>query len=211
MSMQKKLLTRGLVMLASFFVVLVVIFSPVFPGKVNGLVYMDNLFNMISKGSSDFIPKVTEEVEPYENTTITVSFAMNSEEQAEKTALLFKAGDAEVQVDGSKLSVQGAMGQILLNSLSDAKTLFQNEADQLVEKYGYNGRQVLFNWWTASKGIVADLNKQKKFKEAKMFATLQQKAYEPAYNYYGVEAGNYKDNFWFFRLKRTFSFEALKC
>jgi hypothetical protein len=48
--------TRGILLLVSFFVVLVMIFMPIFPGKVNGLDYMDNLFNMISKGSSYFIP-----------------------------------------------------------------------------------------------------------------------------------------------------------
>ena len=51
MSMQSKLKTRGIVMLIIFIALLGVIFSPVFPGtgkKVNGLDYMDNLFNIIS-------------------------------------------------------------------------------------------------------------------------------------------------------------------
>ena len=195
MSTQKKLLIRGLVMLICFFAVLAAVFSPIFPGKINGLVYMDNLFNMISKGSSYFIPTVTQEAESYKGNDITVSFALSSEEQAEQTAFLFKASGVKVKMSGNTLTVNGDMGQILLNSLNDADFLFKNEADPLKEKYGYDGKHVLFNWWSASKGIISDLNKQKKFREAKTFATLQKKAFEPAFNYYGVEEGNYKDNF----------------
>ncbi len=65
----------------------------------------------------------------------------------------------------------------------------------LTAKYGYSGKQVLFNWWTAFKSMDKDLTEQKSFKQAKTIATIQTKALEPAYNYYGVEAGSYKDSF----------------
>ncbi len=38
------------------------------------------------------------------------------------------------------------------------------------------------------------MTKQEKFAEAKPFAEVQQKALEPAYNYYGVKAEDWKDN-----------------
>ena len=38
------------------------------------------------------------------------------------------------------------------------------------------------------------LTAQENFKEAKVFSSIRTKALEPAYNYYGVEASNYKDN-----------------
>jgi hypothetical protein len=193
--MQKKLKTRSILMLASFFALLGVIFSPVFPGNINGLDFMDNLFNKISKGSVYFIPSALESSEQYMGQVIDVTFAMDNEQQATDTAQLFRASGAEISVSGTELSVKGDMGQILKSSLNDANLMFQNEGAPLKEAYGLGEKQVLFNWWKAFGGIIKDLNKQKSFKEAKIFDTVQKKALEPAYNYYGVESGNYKDYF----------------
>jgi hypothetical protein len=47
----KKEFYGGIAMMLAFIVVMVIIFSPVFNGK-NGLQYMDDLYNCISKGSA---------------------------------------------------------------------------------------------------------------------------------------------------------------
>ena len=156
-------------MLLAFFALLAGVFSPVFPGKVNGLAYMDNLFNMISKGSSYFIPTSIADSEQFAGRTIDVSFTLANEKQATETAKLFEASGADVTVSGEKLAVKGDMGRILKSSLEDADHMFQNEGQPLVDKYGYGAKSVLFNWWMAFKGVTKDLNKQKNFKEAKTF------------------------------------------
>lgn len=53
----KKLFIKGILLLVSFTVVFILIFSPIFPGGVNGLHFSDDLFNKLSKGSSYFIPR----------------------------------------------------------------------------------------------------------------------------------------------------------
>lgn len=194
MSMSNKLTMRGILLLVSFFVVLGVIFMPIFPGKVNGLDYLDNLFNMISKGSSNFIPAVTEEVEKYENQNIKVTFTVKDEQQATQTVQIFEASGATASANGTELTVEGDMGKILLAALSDANALFNNETEGLNAKYGFSGKRAVYNWWTATIGIKLSLNQQEAFQQAKVFATLQQRALEPAYNYYGIEASSYKDN-----------------
>jgi len=195
MSMQKKLKVRGLIMLATFFGLLVIIFSPVFPGKVNGLDYMDNMFNMISKGSSYFIPDSITASEQYAGKVIDVKINLADEKQALATAKLFRASGAEATVSGKELVVKGDMSAIMKASLEDAKQMYHNNESALTAKYGYGGREVLFNWWTAFKSMGKDLTKQESFKQAKTIAVIQAKALEPAYNYYGVEAGSYKDSF----------------
>jgi len=195
MSMQKKLKVRGIVMLVAFFGLLAGIFRPIFPGNVNGLDYMDTLFNNISKGSSYFIPESITASEQYAGKLIDVNFALADEKQATETAKLFQASGAEVTVSGKELAVKGDMAGIMKTSLEDADLMFNNKGSALVDKYGYGDRQVLFNWWTAFKSMGKDLTKQKSFKQAKMIGTIQTKALEPAYNYYGVEAGSYKDSF----------------
>ena len=194
MSMQKKLKFRGIVMLLAFFGLLFAIFSPVFPGKINGLDYMDNLFNMISKGSSYFIPDSMKATEQYAGKLIDVKFALADEKQAADTAKLFQAAGAEVTVSGKELAVKGDMANIMKASLEDADQMYHNNGTVLADKYGYAEKQVLFNWWTAFKSMGKDLTKQESFKQAKTIASIQTKAIEPAYNYYGVQAGSYKDS-----------------
>jgi hypothetical protein len=195
MSMQKKLKMRGILMLVSFFILLAIIFSPVFPGKINGLVYMDNLFNTISKGSVYFIPAAITGSEQYAGKMLSVTFPVASEQQAEGTAKLFQSTGAEVTIADNKMTVKGDMGLIMKSSLEDADNMFQNNGTPLIDKYGYSERRVLYNWWKAFGGISATLTKEKAFKEAKAFDTIRTRSLEPAYNYYGVEAGNYKDYF----------------
>jgi len=194
MSMQKKLRARGLVMLVAFFGLLIVIFSPVFPGKMNGLDFMDNLFNTISKGSSYFIPDSIRASEQFAGKVIDVKFALADEKQAVATARLFQANGAEVSVSGKELGVKGDMAGIMKGSLADADQMYHNNGAAVADKYGYNEKEVLFNWWTAFKSMGKDLTAQKSFKQAKAIAAIQAKALEPAYNYYGVDAGNYKDS-----------------
>lgn len=198
MSMQKKLKVRGIVMLVAFFGLLFAIFSPIFPGTMgntNGLDYMDNLFNMISKGSSYFIPESITASEQYAGNMIDVKFALGDEKQASDTAKLFQSSGAEVAVFGKELSVKGDISKIMIASLDDADQMYHNNGSALSAKYGYAEKNVLFNWWTAFKSMSKDLNKQASFKQAKTINSIQSKALEPAYNYYGVEAGSYEDSF----------------
>lgn len=197
MSMQSKLKTRGIVMLITFFALLGVIFSPVFPGgavKVNGLDFMDNLFNMISKGSSYFIPKAMEDSEKFAGKMIDVKVAMKTEAQATETAKILEVNGAQASVSGKDLVVKGDMGLMLKGSLADADLMFKNDGKPIADKYGFSEKNVLFNWHTLFGVIGKDLTKQEKFDEAKPFANVQKKALEPAYNYYGVDAKNWKDN-----------------
>ncbi|MBU4389440.1 MAG: hypothetical protein KKB23_07895, partial [Proteobacteria bacterium] len=60
----KKEFYGGFVLFIAFFVVLFIIFSPVFNGQ-NGLDYLDSLYNSISKGSAYYIPKVQEETDKF--------------------------------------------------------------------------------------------------------------------------------------------------
>ena len=194
MSMQSRLKARGIVMLVIFAGILGVIFSPVFPGKVNGLDYLDNLFNMVSKGSSYFIPASIKDSEKYAGKMIDVTIKLGDEKQAAETAQLMSAGGAQVALDGNELKITGDMSLILKSSLADSDLMFANNGAPLQEKYGVPEKQVLYNWWTAFKSIGKELTVQEKFEAAKPFATVSKKALEPAYNYYGVKAMSWKEN-----------------
>lgn len=194
MSMQSKLKVRGILMLVSFFVLLGVIFTPIFPGKMNGLDYMDNLFNMISKGSSYFIPQALADNAKNAGKSIDVTIKMANDKEAAETAKLFIAGGAQAIVSGAEVGIKGDLAKIVQNSLDDADMMFKNEGKPLADKYGYDEKKVMFNWWTSFVQINKDLTKQKEFDTAKLFGNIQKKALEPAYNYYGVKIENWKAN-----------------
>ena len=194
MSMQNKLKTRGIVMLIGFFILLATIFAPIFPDKMNGLNYMDNLFNTISKGSSYFIPDSLKSSDKYAGKMIDVKIKMDNDKQAVDTAKLFQVSGVEATVVGKDVAIKGDMSLMMKNSLADADQMFHNNGAPVASKYGFSEREALFNWWTAFKAIDKTLTAQENFKEAKAFNSIRSKALEPAYNYYGVAASNYKDN-----------------
>jgi hypothetical protein len=197
MSMQSKLKARGIFMMVTFFIALAVIFSPVFPGKsgkINGLDYADNLFNMVSKGSSNFIAKEIKGAEKLTGTMMDVKVKLADEKVATSVAKVFEVSGAKVAVSGAELVIKGDVGQILKSSLSDADLMFKNNGKPIADKYGLTEQEVVFSWWSAFDRISKDYTKAEKYVEAKPFANAQKKALEPAYNYYGIDSLNWKDS-----------------
>ena len=182
----KKIFAKGAVMMIGFVMVLVIFFLPVFGGK-NGLDYMDNLYNSISKASAYYIPKVVEECEDYLGEMVSVTLHMPDERTAEQSAHLFEKGGAKIILSGTTLHASGDLGKILKNCLTDAEAMYRNDGDQVALKYRYDARQVLYNWWIACKEMDKDLKRQKMFKEAKIVTEVKDKAVEPSYNYFGIE------------------------
>lgn len=188
----KKEFTGGVIMMAVFIVVLIIFFSPVFEGK-NGLDYLDNLYNSISKGSAYYIDKCRVKTEPMAGNTISVALKMDNAQQAEQTAKLFNEAGAMVNVTDTQLKVNGDLGQILTATLTDSDAMYHNQGDTLSGKYGYDAQQALYNWHKALTQTEKDLNKQEKFKEGKVVATVVKQAVETAYNYYGIQPQNIGD------------------
>ena len=188
----KKEFFGGGAMMVVFIVVMVIIFSPVFNGK-NGLQYMDDLYNCISKGSAYTIPQLKEKANKYMGNTVNATLAMKDNEQAEKTASLLKNAGASVAISGSELKVTGDFGKILTHCLGDADLMYYNKGQALVSKYNYNEREVVYNWWMALKAMDKDLKKQKKFEESKTIGEISKKGVELAYNYYKVEPQKVSD------------------
>jgi hypothetical protein len=182
----KKEFYGGAGMLLAFVVVLIVLFSPVLKGQ-NALQYLDSLYNSISKGSAYYIPKVKGETEKFIGKEVSATLTMADIGQAQQTALLFKKSGARTAVTGSQLKVTGNLGKILANCLDDADAMYHNDGKKVSEKYGYNERQALFNWWKAFKEMDKALKNQKKFKEAKVVSLVVKKAVESSYNYYEIE------------------------
>ncbi len=189
---RKKQFWSGAAMILAFGVVLSIVFSPVFEGK-NGLEYLDSLYNSISKGSAYYIPAVREEGASFKGKVVTVTINMGDKGRATQAALLFEKSGATAQIDETRLTVSGDIGNIISNCLDDAQYMYQNDGQALEGKYGYNARQILFNWWTACKEMEKDLTRQKRFDSAKFIREVNEKAVETSYNYYQIEPQKISD------------------
>ena len=101
-----------------------------------------------------------------------------------------------VNVNGVKIKVSGDLGAILRQSLEVADSMYHNNGNAVSQKFGYHERQVLYNWWSALKGMDKELSNQELFDEAKVVAMVQQKAVECAYNYYGIAPESISNKMW---------------
>ena len=182
----------GLALMATFGVVLVAMFLPLFDGR-NALNYMDSLFNSVSKGSAYYVADLKVEAENRRGNAVAVTLAVANETKARRMADLLRAGGATAQVAEGALRVSGDLGGILGRALQDSDEMFANAGAGVRDRYGYEEKRVLFNWWTALQAMDEDLKRQNRFAEAAFVVKVKEKAVECAYNYYGIEPWKVSD------------------
>jgi len=184
----KKTFSIGIFLAMSFFGVLLLIFSPVFGDGKNGLVYSDDMFNKLSKGSSYFIPKVAKSNERFANTTVAVLLKFEKPEQSPGAKLMLAAAGADVKNASPELQMSGNLGGLMSKVLQDADDMFKNEGKKVSERYGVDEREAMTTWWNVLKIMDKELKKQGKIEEAKIVSDVMKKAVEPAFNFYQIDA-----------------------
>jgi hypothetical protein len=182
----------GLALMTAFAVVLVAMFLPVFEGR-NALDTMDSLFNSVSKGSAYYVAELRAEAEDRRGNAVAMTLDVANETQAGQVAELFRAAGATVEVAEAELRVSGDLGGILESALQDSDEMFANAGASVRDRYGYEERRGLFNWWTALGAMEEDLKRHDRFAEAAFVAKVKEKAVECAYNYYGIEPSRVSD------------------
>ncbi|CCO23738.1 hypothetical protein [Maridesulfovibrio hydrothermalis] len=186
MIVNKKEFTGGLALLGLFFIVLFIMFQPMFDGK-NSMAYLDAMYNSISKGSVYYIPAMREDVKELDNKELTLKLEYSSAIQAQQSEKLFKTAGVKTSLNGKTLDVSGSIATILNASLDDADLMYHNDAQGITDKYGIEAKRATFNWWTSLGLIEKALNAQEEFKTGKVTSTVLKKAVETAYNYYEIE------------------------
>ncbi len=177
----------GIGLMIGFIVVLILMFLPLFDGK-NGLNYMDDLYNKISKGSAYYIPKIRKDAAKFDGKKVSITLNVKDPAQVGNTKLLLEKSGAMVAATGNQLKVDGDFGKIMANCLEDSDLMFNNAGDKIKAKYGYDERQTLYNWYNALAAMDKSLSDQKLFGEANFIKTVSAKAVECSYNYYKITA-----------------------
>ncbi|MBF0538194.1 MAG: hypothetical protein HQL03_08080 [Nitrospirae bacterium] len=184
---------KGLIIAMCFLGLLFLIFSPVFGDGRNGLVYADDMFNKLAKGSSHFIPALLAGNQKNQDKTISVTFSMDKAEEAELAGKLITTAGVKAVVDKGAISMEGSLGKLIGAVLEDSELMFQNDADKIKSRYEQPGKVVMKAWWGALSKMVKKLEKDGKINEAKAINNVVKKAVEPAYNFYGIQPQNVSD------------------
>lgn len=182
----KQTFSLGLIMGISFYVVLALIFSPIF-GGVNGLDFADNLFNKLSKGSSYFIPKVQKSAEKFSGKPLSLTVKLDKPEQVDMTVKMLLAAGLQVGKKDGDITINGDFGQLAGRIIKDADAMYYNKGAEVSAAYGMNEKEVMRLWWNVLNKAEKDFKKQKKVEEANFIAELSKKAIEPAYNFYQID------------------------
>jgi hypothetical protein len=212
MAQAKKHMGVGIILAVSFWVVLFLMFSPIFPKTTegqpqNGLQWADELFNQLAKGSSYFIPKVQKNNEKFMgkmfSATINVSKPEDkpgdAEKRAERASKLFTINPgATAEVKGSEMKIEGDLGLVLKAALDDADVMFKNEGDKIKAKYAEamatdDEKQMFRQWNNVLPKIDKVFKKEGKIEDAKIVSDVTKKAIEASYNFYGVNPKKVKD------------------
>jgi hypothetical protein len=199
MAKHKGHLGLGIVMAISFLVVLFLFFSPVFPkapdgSPQNGFDFADRMFNRLSKGSSYFVPKLSEENQQFVGKPYSVSVDMKNAGDAENTMKLFTTAGAQVEIEGTNLTISGDLGTTLQAVLKDSEAMYHNEGSRVSGLYGYDEKTVLRNWHVALGQIDKVFKKEGRIPEANMVSDIMKKGLEAAYNFYGVAPQQVRDH-----------------
>jgi len=182
----KQTFSLGLIMGISFYVVLALIFSPIF-GGVNGLDFADNLFNKLSKGSSYFIPKVQKNAEKFVGKPLSLTIKLDKPEQVEKAATVLLAAGVQVGKKDTDITITGDLGQMAGRVIKDADAMYHNKGSEVSTTYGMDEKEVMRVWWNVLSKADKELKKQKKIEEANFLGEVTKKTIEPAYNFYKIE------------------------
>lgn len=184
----KKKLISGIFLMVTFIGVFIVIMLPVFGEGRNGLEYSDDLFNKLAKGSSYFIPKVQSEIQPAQGKQVTVGIKLKDPNMAKTAdALLAKVG-ASGELKGDVYEVKGDLGKMLTQVVADADLMYKDDGKPIAAFYGMEELKAMKGWYTILNAMILPLQRQKMIAEANIINTVNQKALEPAYNFYGIPA-----------------------
>jgi hypothetical protein len=176
---------KGLVMAVAFWIVLILMFSPIFGGQ-NALVAADKLFNSIAKGSTNYFPGLVKKSAVYANKNFDVNLKLKDQDMARKAAKIVTAAGAKSTGETAEIKVNGDLGSVVSAALKDSEAMFNNRETELSGKYGMPGQEALYVWWNVFKEIDKDLTRQKQFKEASFVADVVKKGIEVAYNFANI-------------------------
>ncbi|MCA1742842.1 MAG: hypothetical protein LC631_02680 [Desulfovibrionales bacterium] len=193
----KKEMRKGLILFISFFLVFAAMWAPWYgkddAGKgLNAFMAADNLFNSISKGSSYFVDKLTQDNASFTGKTdLDMSIEISEESMLPMLDTVLSQHLQEMQISENKISFKGDLVSLVDEILTDSEALYNNNAQKIMTRYDIkqdDTRAVGYAWYLFLKAMEDKLNNQGDFAQAKHVKEVINRGVEVGYNFYGIEA-----------------------
>lgn len=177
--------TIGLVGLVTFVIALTVFLSPVLEDRT-GLQWADGFFNQLSKSSSYFLPKVSEESVDYAGKSFWAQVTAQDPVIAEHLERVFAVAGAQTRLQGNTVELAGDLGAVARAVIADAESMYRGRERELQAAYGFTGREAIYCWWTALDAIYRQFLAEGDIPTSNFASMLRTKVCEPAYNFVGI-------------------------
>jgi hypothetical protein len=100
---------------------------------------------------------------------------------------------AKVIGDG-RVRIVTDLGLLAKAATEDADLLFKGEEQELQNKYGISGKEVIYYWWTAFDGLVRRYVQENRPAEADFASFMTTSVLEPSYNFAGIKSKSISEN-----------------
>ncbi len=184
----KKEFTKGTLLAVSFLIVLAIMFMPLFEGH-NTFVAADQLFNSIAKGSTYYISDLSKKAAAFNGQPFDLTIKLKNQDVADKAKKVFTTAGCEATGDAGQFKIKGDLGKVMSVALKDADDMFYNRDADLKTRYGIEGKDVLYAWWSCFKPMDFELKKlgrSETFKQAAFLDTVVKKGLEVGYNFFQI-------------------------
>lgn len=191
----KQYRTRAIFLLSTFFIVLILIFMPLYPdvkpgSKTDGLTFMDNFFNSLSKDSAYYVPQEMEKAKTFAGKTFEADLKYKSPVLAQQAAQVLSANGFAATAEDVQVKASGDFGKLLEAALNDADFMYKNDGTAISSKYApLDERTAVYAWHNTMSALGKNFEKGGSETAPMLNATqsVSSKALEPSYNYYQVE------------------------
>ena len=126
-------------------------FLPLFEGQ-NTFVAADKLFNSIAKGSTYYIGDLIKKSAAFNGQPFDVTIKLKDQEAADKAKKVFTTAGCEVSGDAGQLKIKGDLGKVMGAALKDSDDMFYNRDSDVKVRYGIEGKEALYAWWSCFQG-----------------------------------------------------------
>jgi len=136
----KQYRSRSIFLLSTFFVILVLIFLPLYPdlkpgSKTDGLTYMDNFFNALSKDSAYYVPEQLKRAKTFTGQTFEADLQYKNAAQAQQAVRLLNTNGFATTAEDVHVKTSGDFGKLLEAALTDADLMYHNDGQAIAAKY----------------------------------------------------------------------------
>ena len=178
-----------------FFSLILIFWTSSWENHKSGLEWADGLFNQLAKDSTYFIPEAVKLAGRFEG--ITVDFGVNPRwpgtDSRMAKILQANAFSAAILNDG-RVRIKGDLGLLGKAASADAELLFKGHGKDLQDRYGFEGKEVLYYWWIAFDGLTRRFIQENRSSEADFTRFMTTRVLEPSYNFAGIETRNITEN-----------------